>query len=425
MHLKDIVKSILCTLLEWQVRWLRRKYPFKVVAVVGSVGKTSTKFAIAHTLSQSLRVQYQEGNYNDRLTVPLVLFGHTLPRLTDFSAWVRILRANQQIIRQGFPYDVAVLELGTDGPGQIKKFAYLRPEIAVVTAITPEHMEFFKTIEAVAAEEFAVAKFATTILVNADDTPAQYIEGKQFKCYGFAPDATYHIVEAVMNGLEGLRLQVDMNSTPLQLQSPTLGMAGAKIAVAAAAVASELHLSAETIQHSIQNLPPVSGRMQILRGLNGSTILDDTYNSTPVAVKAGLDVLASVPAEVRIAVLGSMNELGDYSRQAHEEVGEYCDPTVLSEVITIGEQARDFLAPKAMAAGCKVTSFLSPYGAGMYLKVKVAQGTVVLAKGSQNGVFAEEAIKQILENPSDAARLVRQSPEWLTKKALMFPEDNH
>jgi UDP-N-acetylmuramoyl-tripeptide--D-alanyl-D-alanine ligase len=129
-----------------------------------------------------------------------------------------------------------------------------------------------------------------------------------------------------------------------------------------------------------------------------------------------------MPQKYKIAILGSMNELGDESQAAHEEIGAYCDPHKLSLVITVGNAAKEYLAPAAQAAGCTVQSFLSPYEAGNYATDFVTSNTAVLAKGSQNGVFAEEAIKPLLADKTDALKLVRQSPYWMHIKKQQFPE---
>jgi len=161
--------------------------------------------------------------------------------------------------------------------------------------------------------------------------------------------------------------------------------------------------------------------MQILDGVKDTIIIDDTYNASPIAVKAALDVLYAAKAKQRVAILGSMNELGVYSREAHQEVGAYCDPKRLDVVVTIGHDAKKWLAPVARERGCQVIDFTSPYEAGEYVSGKLQRGGVVLAKGSQNGVFTEEAIKPLLADPTDAAKLVRQSPYWITRKARQFP----
>src|SRR5690606_7513052 len=116
---------------------------------------------------------------------------------------------------------------------------------------------------------------------------------------------------------------------------------------------------------------PVSGRLRRLRGINNSLIIDDTYNSSPEAVKACLRMLASMEAPQRIAILGNMNELGAISPAAHKEIGELCDPDVLNLVITIGPDANAHLAPAAEARGCTVKRFDSPYAAGEYVQSKV------------------------------------------------------
>jgi UDP-N-acetylmuramoyl-tripeptide--D-alanyl-D-alanine ligase len=419
-HPRQVGKAILCRMLEAQVVRLRRAHPFKVVAVVGSIGKTSTKLAIAHVLMQSHKVVYQEGNYNDRLTVPLVVFGRTLPGLTNIPAWLRILVGNELKIRRPFAADIAVLELGTDGPGQIKDFAYLQPDVAVVTALTPEHMEFFKTLDAVAAEEMTVTDFSKVVLVNADDSPQKYLKSKKIKTYGTKSKADFRISSIRPDGLQGVRFKLKLGKKNEAFESPMFGQAGAKIAAAAIATAHSLDFKVPAIAKSLQWLPPVPGRMQLLDGKKKSTIIDDTYNASPVPVMAGLDVLASAEASQRIAILGSMNELGDYARQAHEMVGTHCKPRNVDLVITIGRDAKKWLAPKAVQSGCKVKTFMSPYDAGDYALSQLKNGAVVLAEGSQNGVFAEEAIKQMLKNPEDSKRLVRQSPYWMKIKAKQF-----
>jgi UDP-N-acetylmuramoyl-tripeptide--D-alanyl-D-alanine ligase len=115
-----------------------------------------------------------------------------------------------------------------------------------------------------------------------------------------------------------------------------------------------------------------------------------------------------------------MNEMGRESAQMHEEIGAYCDPAKLQLLVTIGQEARDYIAAAAQKNGCEVASFNSPYEAGAYVKQQLHKGAVVLAKGSQNGVFAEESIKPLLANQADEAKLVRQSEHWLNIKKRQF-----
>lgn len=188
----------------------------------------------------------------------------------------------------------------------------------------------------------------------------------------------------------------------------------------AVAVARELGMAPSEIKAGLDKLKPVAGRMQKLAGINGSIIIDDTYNASPPAMKAALDTLYRLDAPQKIAVLGNMNELGNYSQAAHEEIGSYCDPKKLDLVITLGPDANKYLAPAAEAKGCKVQQFDDPYSVGEYLKSIIKNGALILVKGSQNRVFAEEAVKLLLADPKDAKKLVRQSEAWLKIKAKDF-----
>jgi UDP-N-acetylmuramoyl-tripeptide--D-alanyl-D-alanine ligase len=419
--IKKSGKTIICLMLEAQAKRLRAKNNFKIVAVVGSVGKTSTKLAIAKTLETNFRTQYQSGNYNDRLTAPLVLFGQTEPGIFDIAAWLRVLWRNQRLLAKPYPYDLVVLELGTDAPGQIKDFSYLRPELTVVSAIAPEHMEFFGTLEAVAAEELEAIRFSKQVLINLDDTDRKFLPTSPYMSYGIANKADYTLSRKQTPDWpkQSLGLQLPGGRT-YEIVTSVLGQQGAKAVLAAAAVADMLGVEATKLVSSLQNISAVPGRMQLLAGQHDSTLIDDSYNSSPLATEAALDVLYAAPAKQRIAILGSMNEMGEASPAMHRAVGAYCDPKKLDLVVTVGSQANEYLAPVAEERGCHVQPFQSPYDAGAYVKTQLQEGAIILAKGSQNGVFTEEALKQLLADPLDAKKLVRQSSFWMKKKQAQF-----
>ncbi|HVX48494.1 MAG TPA: Mur ligase family protein [Candidatus Saccharimonadales bacterium] len=422
MNLKKIGKDLLCRQLERQVCQLREKNDFLVVAVTGSVGKTSTKLAVAKTLSSSRRVLWQEGNYNDRLTVPLVFFGHQQPGIYNPIAWRKLLRTNRERLKKPYPYDVVVIELGTDAPGQLEKFAYLEPDITVLTAIADEHMSQFKTLQAVAEEELVPLAFSKRSLLNTDDIPQKYLPKSPHTTYGLLTRTDYRVISRENRGLGGQKLALELpGGKQLDADVAAPGSQGAKIALAAVAVADMIGLTPTQIKKGLRAITPVAGRMQILAGKAGSIIIDDTYNASPVAVEAALDVLYGTEAKRRIAILGSMNELGADSARLHSEVGGYCDPKKLDLVVTIGREAAENLAPVAKNQGCEVQTFMNPYEAGEYVRHYLEQGTVVLAKGSQNGVYAEEALKVLLANSSQARKLVRQSDYWLKRKKAHFP----
>jgi UDP-N-acetylmuramoyl-tripeptide--D-alanyl-D-alanine ligase len=420
MNLKKIGKAVLARQLEHQVRQLRRKNNFKVIAVAGSVGKTSTKLAIAKTLGASLKVRYQDGNYNDRLTVPLIFFGQTQPGIYDVFGWRKLLRENRRALKQKYPYDVVVVEIGTDAPGQLEQFAYLHPDITVITAVADEHMSQFKTLDAVAREELTPLQFSKQVLLNVDDIPPDYLPEGHYQSYGLLA-GDYRVGKRQSVALQGQEMTFHLPSgADITAEVAVLGDQGAKIALAAVAVQDMLGQSAAQIKKGLKAITHVAGRMQILAGKRGSIIIDDTYNASPVAVEAALDVLYATEAPQHIAILGSMNELGEDSATLHSEVGGYCNPKKLDLVVTIGKEAKENLAPVAKNQGCQVETFMSPYEAGRFVATKLQTSGVVLVKGSQNGVFAEEAVKQLLANQSQARKLVRQSSYWLGVKQRQF-----
>lgn len=420
--MKRIARSVIVAILGWQVRRLRRKHDFKVVAVVGSIGKTSTKFAIAQVVGANRKVRFQEGNYNDLVSVPLVFFGLPIPSLFNPLAWlVTIIRCESQIHRS-YPYDVVIVEVGTDGPGQIAAFErYLHADIGVLTAITPEHMEFFTDLDAVANEELSIYEYSDYILANADLIDDRYLTFLEDPAtYALHNQATYK-VDSFSFQSDGVTFKLSkdgkkfLNASHTSIAEPHLYSL-----TAAVAVADKLGLSSDEIIDGLVHVKPVSGRMQLLKGIRNSSIIDDSYNASPEAAKAAIETLYRIDAPQKIALLGNMNELGTFSPDAHTEVGSLCDPKQLSVVVTLGPDANEYLAAAAEAQGCVVKRFDTPYEAGEYLRETITNGAVVLVKGSQNRVYAEEAIKPILADPNDVQKLVRQSPSWLKKKSQNF-----
>ena len=421
MNLKARGRAIVCRILERQVQRLRARRNFSVVAVAGSVGKTSTKAAIARVLAAGKRVRWQEGNYNHRATVPLIFFGQAAPNILNVLAWLKVFLQNELALRRPYPYDVVVVELGTDSPGFLAEFAYLKPELAVVTAVAPEHMEFFNSLDAVAEEELAVMDYAEQTLVNIDTVPGKYLRGRKYVSYGVGDKAKYRASRRASKGLHGQTVEFSLaDEEPFTIDTPLLGEQGVSVALSAAAAAHSQGLGVDKIKDGLASVSAFAGRMQVLRGIKNSTIIDDTYNSSPVAAKAALDVLYNTDAPQRIAILGSMNELGEHSPQAHKEVGKYCDPKKLDLVVTVGSDAEEYLAPEAKKRGCHVAKFASPYKAGEMVREHLKPGAVILAKGSQNRVFAEESLKTLLASKKDRAKLVRQSPFWMKIKQKQF-----
>jgi len=421
--MKKAAKNFVASILGRQVRRLQARADFKVIAVAGSVGKTSTKLAIASLLSQKYNVRVQAGNYNDLVSVPLIFFGEKLPNIYNPLAWLKVFRRISRQIKKPYPHQIVIVELGTDGPGQIGQFKkYLQVDIGVLTAIAPEHMEFFSDLQAVAKEELSLADLSCKLLVNSDLVATDYLLDLKipFSTYGTQQLANTRLGNIVFND-QNCDFDVEKNGQIFMHGAHESILEPQIYSVAAAiAVAIEMGMNADEIERGIRSIKPISGRMQRLEGTNNSTIIDDTYNASPQAAKSALNMLYRIKAPQKIAILGNMNELGGYSQSAHRELGELCDPRELDLVATIGPDANKFLAVAAEAKGCKVKTFTSPQAAGEFVRAQVKPGAVILVKGSQNKVFAEEAVKLLLANQADTIKLVRQSTEWLKIKERAF-----
>lgn len=420
-------KSVIRTILEGYVRQYLRRHPeVKLVIVTGSVGKTSTKNAIGTVLSEKFRVRMHTGNHNAELSAPLAILGIEYPdNLRSPSVWRDVFRQARQKVTAPDDVEVIVQEVGSDRIGQVPHFGtYAHPDIAVVSAVSPEHMEYFKTIEAVAAEELAPAKFSKQVLVNQDDIDPAYIKrlAPDARTYGLTSKAAYHFKPgkfSLSSGYEGEFHAPELDES-LNAKIQLVGTHNIRPAVAAGAVGAMLGMSSTEIKRGLAAIRPVAGRMQVLKGKNNSTILDDTYNSSPLATAAALQTLYELGGSQKIAVLGSMNELGEASPEAHRTLGKLCDPKQLDFVVTVGNEARTYLAPEAEKRGCRVVSFMAAPDAGEFVKAHMKKGAVLLFKGSQGGVFLEEAVKVVLASPKDAPKLVRQSAAWMKQKQAFF-----
>ncbi|OHA98145.1 MAG: hypothetical protein A3E02_01870 [Candidatus Zambryskibacteria bacterium RIFCSPHIGHO2_12_FULL_38_34] len=421
--MKSILKNILVRIMGNQVRRLRKRNTFKIVGVVGSIGKTSTKLAIVKILESEKRVRYQEGNYNDIISVPLIFFGRKIPKLWNIFSWSKIILQNEAQIYSKYPFDVVVVELGTDAPGQINKFrSYLHLDIAVITAIVPEHMEFFESIEKVAEEEWSVSFFSDVVFANKDlcTILPSNLNHKKIIFYGKEYGSAYKI-ENVSKMKDYLSFDILYEGKKILSTSyPALSEVQLYSICAAVAIALTLQISDKKTKESISKISSFSGRMQKLKGIKDSIIIDDTYNASPSAVKMALDALYAYTATQRIAILGMMNELGSLSEEEHKKVGKYCNPKFLDLVVTVGKDANDFISPVAKENGCEVYKAKNSVDAGLFVAEKVKQGAVILAKGSQFGVFTEEALKPLLSDKSDFSKLVRQDEYWMKKKQLTF-----
>ncbi|MDB5237512.1 MAG: UDP-N-acetylmuramoylalanyl-D-glutamyl-2,6-diaminopimelate--D-alanyl-D-alanyl ligase [Parcubacteria group bacterium] len=414
-------------------RGIVRKYRPQIVMVTGSVGKTSTKDAVAAALSETYSVRKSEKSYNSEFGLPFTILGAKNP-WENPGAWLKLFgeALALRFLPNLYP-NMLVLEVGADRPGDIEKMLRIAlPDAVVVTRLpeVPVHVEAYATPAAVREEEFYPAYAlddGMPLILNAEDEYATAMSARlsaRVISFGISPTASAHIQNPklhVENGMvvgmqATLHIERSVAGEECELRVPgVVGNPALYAPAAAVATAVALGMSIEDACKGLAAYQPPPGRARVLKGLNGSTLIDDSYNSSPAASEEALASLNLVANELklrRVAVLGDMLELGRYSHEEHERIGTLAAKQA-DVLITVGIRARG-IADAAKLAGMTEESIHicgNSEEAALVLKEIVTQGDVVLIKGSQS-VRTERIVESLLASPEDRTLLVRQDAEW-------------
>lgn len=425
------MKQILRTVFHWKVLTLARLLLWRfrpgIVAVTGSVGKTSTKFAIAAVLSSHSRVRVSQGNFNTDIGIALTILGdfseeklrlisRDAPANTSVFGkamfWKKVfLRAFVQLLfkkRDSYP-EILILEYGIDRPGDMKALLQIaKPNVSVVTAIgdIPAHVEFFAGPAEVAREKMLLAQqlpLTGYAVVNGDDEVIMDHKDRvraHLLTYGFGKNAQVRVSgfeHKIVNGIpEGIAFKLEYGGSfvPVRL-SGALGRAQAYSAAAAAGVGITLGMNLVAIASGLERYHPAKRRMSLVPGIRSSTILDDGYNASPLSMLAALDTLESLPALRKIAILGDMLEIGKYAKEGHERVGEAVAQSA-NVLVTIGRNAA-YIGDGAHREGLRKTnihSFNTAEEAREFLKKFVKKGDLILVKAS-NAMHLERIVQDL------------------------------
>jgi UDP-N-acetylmuramoyl-tripeptide--D-alanyl-D-alanine ligase len=430
-----LLKSIIIWILTVEARLILFKYRPTIIAVTGSVGKTSTKDAIFAVLKNGGGfVRKADKSMNSEIGLPLTIIG--IPNAwRSMRGWTNNILTGLRLIfgRHSYP-DTLVLEVGADHPGDIRKVArWLRPHIAVITRIsmTPVHVEFFSSPEEVFEEKAALAEAVRpkgTVILFADEPKILTIKERlretvtvvtfgtsvEAKALGSEYKITYE-----NNAPVGFTFKMDLDTREEVVIRDVIGTTHMYPLLAAAAVGKVRGMNTQAIVKAVSAFDAPPGRMNIIPGIKNSTIIDDTYNSSPDATGAALDTMKSLQGVGRkIAVLGDMMELGKYSSDEHRKAGIQA-ATSVKELITVGLRSRAGTADEALKKGMftgAVHSFTTAAEAIPRLISLVKSGDVILVKGSQS-MRMEHIVKALMRQPEKAGELlVRQEKEWLKKE---------
>ena len=425
------MKKILEKMLAKKARAFLRKHHPIIIGVTGSVGKTSTRHAIATILSAKFSVVTSQENYNNELGLPLSILEATSAGKNLFG-WLKILCSSPKKAAE-----VYVLEYGIDHPGDMDALvAIARPSIAVMTALSPVHVKFFSSVRELGEEKaklLAAISSDGLVVLNADDANVIGLGVHAIapvQTYGFKETADVRAADYAIQTRSDFSFQpgeqfselhvnvkCDEEVFAIQLMNQ-LGKSAVSSVLAAIAVAKHLGLSNNQIISKLPELKNEPGRMNPIPGIKGSLILDSTYNAAPASMMSALAILSEFePANEakRIAVLGHMAELGAQTESEHRMVGmraaEVCD-----RLVTVGETAHH-IRHAAIEAGMPeehTEEFANPVDAGRWLDREIKKGDIVLVKGSQSARM-EKVVMDVMAEPLRAKELlVRQTKKWKT-----------
>lgn len=423
-----LFKKLIVRVLTFEARLVLRKYKPRVIAVTGSVGKTSTKDAIFAALSPYHHIRKSEKSFNSDIGLPLTILGAPNAWHNPFK-WIENLFDGLLLIlfRTKYPQWL-VLEVGADRPGDIRSVAkWLPVDVAVITRLpeVPVHVEYFSSPEEVIEEKASLItalKKDGTLILYGDDERVRALSSRtneRILYFGFEKNdvRASHIEFLHEKGrVSGMRARVEAGEKTETMN--IRGTIGAFAFMPALAAISVAHILGEDLTQAVRALEeeytPPPGRMHLIEGIRGSTIIDDTYNSSPAAAEAALETLKSIQVTgKRIAVLGDMLELGRFSVTEHQKLGALAAQCA-DGLFTVGVRARD-IARGARDAGMpeeNIRQFKDSIGAATELAHFLPEGSCVLSKGSQS-MRMERVVEAIMEHPELAKEvLVRQEKEW-------------
>jgi UDP-N-acetylmuramoyl-tripeptide--D-alanyl-D-alanine ligase len=356
--------------LQFIAREVRRRSGAKVVAITGSAGKTTTKELTAEFLAARYSVFRNKGNLNNHIGLPLSLIE---------------LRQRP---------DVAVVELGMNHAGEIRTLVGIaEPDVRVWTNVGDAHLGFFASRDAIAdakAEILEQARPSDVLVVNADDpfvmARAMSFPGRTIT-FGLGDRADVRARDVQDRGLDGTAATVSTPNGDLRIETPLLGLGNLANVLAATAVASTLDVPLDAIAARASRLTAASHRGELLRLPGGITLLDDSYNSSPAALKRSLEIVRVATGSARkVAVLGEMLELGAHAARLHEECGRAAAAAGLDLLIAVGGDSARILADAARDEGLAPASIVyvaTSQEAADLAVTRIRPGDLVLVKGSR------------------------------------------
>ncbi|MDD4026708.1 MAG: Mur ligase family protein [Candidatus Shapirobacteria bacterium] len=371
-----------------KVRFLqkRKHRQLDIVGITGSAGKSSTLLACQTVFPKTYKVKTND-NCNSESGLPLSLLGLKINNY-NFVTWLKIIvLIPLKYLTNWKSYDILILEMGIDSASWPKNMDYLlsvvKPNIGIFLNVSPVHMLNFDSLDEIAMEKAKLVNQASVAIINDQDKLVKkYTQNKNI---------------------------IKITPTKIKFSNfylPDIYQISFGTALSLARIFNINYDQAiKNIQENF-SLPP--SRSSILEGIKNTTIIDSSYNSSPIACQELLKFLTTFKTK-KIAVLGDMRELGKSSPEEHQKIYELATKSA-DLIISVGPETKKYFGDKSQ-------KFDNWWTAAEFLKENIKGSETILVKGSQNTIFLEELVKSILKNPSDSSNLCRQSPYWLKVKS--------
>lgn len=362
-------------------KYYKSKFSIPFIAITGSSGKTTTKDMVASVLSEKYNVLKTEGNFNNAIGLPLTLFG-----LEHY-------------------HELCVLEMGMNSLGEIETLAEIaRPETGIITNVGTAHIEKLKSREQILKakmEMFTYFNETNTAVINGDNDMLQQIGSKPYKIlkYGLNDNNDCRAFNIVEKGEDGIDFEVLYQNQKEQYHVPIPGMHNVYNALSAICIGKMYGLSSSQLYDGLASFKPSKMRMEIFMGKQNIKIINDAYNANPDSVMAAISALTSMEAPGRkVCILGDMFELGAYSKEGHEKVGEFAAESKMDLIIAVGQMSCAIIngASKSKGGSIELHSFSTNQEVIDNLKNILKSNDIILIKGSR-GMHMESIVESLRE----------------------------
>jgi len=419
-------KKLLEKILRFMARVVLEKYHPIIIGITGSVGKSSTKEAVALIVSRAYFVRKAEGNYNNEIGIPLTIIGAKSGGASIF-AWGKIICKWLWMVIFPIRYpEVLVLEMGIDRPLDMEYLlSFVSVKIGVVTQISSSHIAFFGSLGNIAKEK---GKLLASLppdgfaILNSDDKNVIRMQEKtraKTLTYGFGLDAMLRadnlLFHRDVKRVEGFSFKLNYEGKTIPVRLPKI-IARHHIsgALAGVAVGVALKMNLVEIAEALENFEPLPGRLRILPGKNGMTLLDDTYNASPVSTRAALETLGEFMAPRKVVILGDMLELGSDAVEEHAMLATDVVASGAQIVVTVGKHMRSLYEALLSSGFPSRQAHWFPYPSSILENLSgiIRSEDLILIKGSR-GMRMEKITEALLIDPSARVTLLCcQSEEW-------------